>query len=269
MTITFVIGKFSPVASSNSFLTVRTTSRGPPLRPPSSNALLILPLPWPGISTLRSRGIDITAIESLSGSARASRIVSDRGGLLGVDALALVGPEHHERARAARVGDVELGHVDVRAAGLADRLEDVLHLAQHRGRDGGRGQHHHQHAREQRAQRHLHAHARRPVTRRFHATPPSTARSGGAPPPSRMRARLHQQLAVARERPDRDPLLRPVVAGARGPELDGRDAGAQERHCVGRAVTADRHRAPPSPARRSRTARARTGSSARRARAGR
>jgi hypothetical protein len=56
--MTLLIGNGLPVASSKSFLTVRTVSRGPP----SSKAALILSLPCPGICALRSRGIEVTAI---------------------------------------------------------------------------------------------------------------------------------------------------------------------------------------------------------------
>ena len=79
--------------------------------------------------------------------------------------------------------------------------------------------------------------------------------------------RSPRALPVARQRADRDPLLGPVVAGAGGAELDGRDAGlgGTRRH-------PRRRRGPPTatrrrPAgRRSRSARARTGSSATRGR---
>src|SRR5215210_53415 len=43
---------------------------------------------------------------------------------------------------------------------------------------------------------------------------------------------IREGLAVAAQRGDRDPLLRAVVAGAGGPELDGGHARAQERHRV-------------------------------------
>ena len=68
---TWLIGMLS------SALTVRTASRGPP----SAKAVLILPVPWPGISTFRSRGIDITAVAFLSGSRRTTIIVSERTGM--------------------------------------------------------------------------------------------------------------------------------------------------------------------------------------------
>ncbi len=61
----------------SSSLTVRTESRGPP----RAYAVLILPVPWPGISTFRSRGIDITAVAFFSGSSRTTIIVSERTGV--------------------------------------------------------------------------------------------------------------------------------------------------------------------------------------------
>ena len=61
----------------SSALTVRTDSRGPPI----ANAVLILPAPCPGISTFRSRGIDMIAVAFLSGSRRTTIIVSERTGI--------------------------------------------------------------------------------------------------------------------------------------------------------------------------------------------
>ena len=73
--MTWLIGKSSPVASSNSRLIVDTVLRGPPI----SYAALILFVPAPGTCTFRSRGSDISAIRRVCGSTRASRIVSERG----------------------------------------------------------------------------------------------------------------------------------------------------------------------------------------------
>ena len=82
------------------------------------------------------------------------------------------------------------------------------------------------------------------VRRVAHASPPSTTLSAlGLPERGRQAEHeVPQRLAVARERGDRHPLLRPVVAGAGGAELDRRDAGAEERDRVGGAVAADAHR---------------------------
>src|SRR5205823_4152072 len=60
--------------------------------------------------------------------------------------------------------------------------------------------------------------------------------------PYRQRAdEVAEPPAVARERGQRDPFLRTVVAGADRPELDCRDSGLDERHGVGGSVAADAH----------------------------
>jgi hypothetical protein len=55
-------------------LTVRSVS----LMPPYENAALSLSVPWPGISTLRSRGSDSSAVASRAGSSRTRITVSER-----------------------------------------------------------------------------------------------------------------------------------------------------------------------------------------------
>ena len=57
-----------------SLSTVRIRSGGPP----KANAALILFVPWPGMGTFRSRGIESIEIRCLDGSVRTSRIESDR-----------------------------------------------------------------------------------------------------------------------------------------------------------------------------------------------
>src|ERR1044072_5596143 len=179
MTITCVIGRSLPILSLNSFLMVLTTRPGPSLWPPISNAALILFSPWPGMSTFRSRGIDMTVTAEASASARASRIVSDRGGLLRAAPMRLSEPStmnvrgppgggvsssgmRMSARPGLRVGarvSVGWGHAaDVGTARLADRVEDVVELAQRSGRHRGRRDDHHEQAREQRAQRKFEAH---------------------------------------------------------------------------------------------------------------
>ena len=48
------------------------------LAPPSVYAWLILPTPWPGMWTFRSRGIDMSAVARFDGSRRTSIRVSER-----------------------------------------------------------------------------------------------------------------------------------------------------------------------------------------------
>ena len=212
-------------------------------------------------------------IASLSGSARASRIVSDRGGLSRSRAPSRLSEPRIMNVRGPPASArVELGDLDVGAAGprIGSRMSStsrstaVATAAPVSTMISS--------ARQQGAQRQPRP-TRGGRSPRLHAAPPSTARSGRRVLGQRGgdgAREVDEQLAVAGERADRDPLLGTVVAGAGGPELDRRDAGAQERHGVRRAVAADRHRlAVASAARRPRTARARTGSSATRARAGR
>ena len=79
-----------------------------------------------------------------------------------------------------------------------------------------------------------------------YARPPSTARSEGCSWRSshagRWFTKSRQRLAIERERRDRDPLVRPVMAAAHGAELDRRNARFQEGDRVGGAVAADRQR---------------------------
>ena len=90
---------------------------------------------------------------------------------------------------------------------------------------------------------------RRALLEDSHEAAYGSARSGGPSSPARgrqgARERAHevaQRAAVAGQRRDRHPLLRPVVAAADRAELDGRDARLQERDRVRRAVAADRQR---------------------------
>ena len=171
-------------------------------------------------------------------------IVSERGLILSVRSrVARVGAEDQERPRVAGVGArVTSGmSIAVRPSLVADELvDDVVDLEQApwtpprspTARSSARPA---ISARSSTPRPGL-----RDTVAASHASPPSTGPLGEA---LRDAAReVHQRAAVARQRVDRDPLVRAVVAAAGGAELDRRDPGLLERDRVGGAVAADAHR---------------------------
>ena len=73
--------------------------------PPLENAALILSgSVKPGMSTLRSRGIDISVMAGFLAFRRARMIVSERWPAARVGAEPAVGAEDHDRLRLARLG---------------------------------------------------------------------------------------------------------------------------------------------------------------------
>src|SRR4051794_4502717 len=183
--------------------------------PPYEKAAFSLSVPWPGILTFRSRGIDISAIAFFDASSRIRIIVSERC------------PAFASRAPLARLSEPIRrsvcglpGSALARASFGSFRLplpnafairstwwmpSTVVALA-------------------------LATITTIAPTRKRFQMPRLSGRSGnaqvGGAAPLRNRVDVvHERALVVHERLDRDPLVRAVVAGARGAELDAGSAG--------------------------------------------
>ena len=235
------------------------------LSSPSANASLILSRPWPGMSTRRSRGIDITAVAPFDGSRRTRIIVSER---VGLPCLTSILRRSSPRTRivcglpgaTSSSSVVDAGRQ--RRALLADDLRDLLDLEQHGRGDRGRRQDDDHDRADGEALEHGRARARRrgvvEQRSRGRSTRSSAPSRAGLRQPALDRAQRRLLLALAarraggaRSRPARGGSgaarrSTPTRAGRGGrrrrAELDRRDARLEERDRVGGAVAPDAQR---------------------------
>ena len=180
--ITWLIGNGSP-STVSSFLTARTAPRSPKF---AYASLIFTELPTFGIETSRSRGIEVIAITSLSGSSRTRMIVSERGGM-----PASLSPKRRSEPRIISVCALPASARSISGISIAARPSSrrmsmiVVDLQQHGRRDRARGHQADQHAGEQATPeqspadpgRRLVAVPAGEAARYAHASPPSTARS--------------------------------------------------------------------------------------------
>ena len=229
--------------------------------------IFVVSMPPPGtwIGTLRSRGMFITAVASFDGSRRTSIIVSERAGL-----SCLMSTKRRSEPRTRIVWGLPAGtssRAPLRPGmtwpALSSRMTLTRSLTSSRPAEAtvaGREQRD-EHARDREALVHAEGDARRLfVGERTHAGVWKRVgqRAAGLRQPAvdgaqrrlllalephrKVFDEVAQSPAIERQRGDRHPLVRTVVAAADGAELDRGDARLEERDRVGSAVAPDRQR---------------------------
>src|SRR4051794_30417127 len=212
---------------------VRTVRRAPPIE----YAALSLSVPWPGISTFRSRGIDNSAVARFDGSSRMSIIVSDSGLPIAPRRTSIAFFERLSEPMSRIVWGLPADASVITSSmpamcfvcwnaftTLSTSCQPATAVAE--------------------ADAHTMINA--PSRKRLN-TPGPAYDSGNAElrrvlgtPFAHDPHEVHECLAVALERRHRHPFLRSVMARALGAELDTRHAGLEPGGDVGSAVAADR-----------------------------